>query len=166
MVAAVTDEEPIGHFKVPRDQRDKLCEESIVKSLENRGLVLLSIGSDGGYPACRNGWTLNSYNTNPVPLCVGHNTGLLLWLFLSLRGSYVFISGYKKASSIACGFGECACMLVLQSLGDRDTYVSATRNGSHEKTSRVACSLAIMLHFAYTYLVYKSSVLHTDLLYL
>lgn len=77
MVDAETDEVPVRSFKVPRNQQSKLDVASIEKSLVNRGLVLLAIDTDDGYPSCKDAWTLNSYVTTPIRLCVGRKPGAI-----------------------------------------------------------------------------------------
>ena len=66
MVDAETDEVRIRSFKVPRNQQSKLNVASIEKYLVNRGLVLLAIDTDNGYPPCKDAWTLYSYVTTPI----------------------------------------------------------------------------------------------------
>ncbi|KAL0017911.1 hypothetical protein WJX77_005043 [Trebouxia sp. C0004] len=69
MVDAETDGVPVERFKVPRNQHGKLCVDSIKEYLAGSGQVLKSIGD--GYPACKEGWSLNSYTATPIQLRVG-----------------------------------------------------------------------------------------------
>lgn len=92
MVDAVTDEVPVRSFKVPRNQHSKLDVASIDKSLVNRGLVLLAIDTDNGYPSCKDAWTLKTYDTSPIQLCVGRKPGACpYWI------KYVFVVGCVQA---------------------------------------------------------------------
>ncbi len=73
MVDAETDGVPVERFKVPRNQHGKLCVDSIKEYLAGSGQVLKSIGD--GYPACKEGWSLNSYTATPIQLRVGPKPG-------------------------------------------------------------------------------------------
>lgn len=73
MVDAETDGVPIERFKVPRNQHGKLCVDSIKEYLAGSGQVLKRIGD--GYPACKEGWSLNSYTATPIQLHVGPRPG-------------------------------------------------------------------------------------------
>lgn len=73
MVEAETDDLPVKRFMVPRNQYGQLCVDSIEKYLAGSGQILNSIGN--GYPACKDGWTLNSYSDIPVQLCVAPKPG-------------------------------------------------------------------------------------------
>ena len=75
MVDAEIDEIPLRSLKVPRNREGKLFVDSIEKGLASRGLVLAGIGKDG-YPAHRDGWTINTFNTSPVQLIVASNPGM------------------------------------------------------------------------------------------
>ena len=77
MVYAETDEVAVRSFKAPRNQESKPNVASIEKPLLNRGLVLLAIDTDDGYPPCKDAWTLNSYVTTPIRLCVGCKPGAI-----------------------------------------------------------------------------------------
>jgi len=74
-VDAETNEFPIRSFKVSRNHQGKLFLDGIEKALANRGLVLLGIGEDG-FPAHKDGWTMNTFNTIPVQLIVGPKPGV------------------------------------------------------------------------------------------
>ena len=73
MVDAETDAVPVERFTVPRNQQGQLCVDSIIHYLAGLGQVLKSIGS--GYPACKDGWSVNSYASTPIQLCVGPKPG-------------------------------------------------------------------------------------------
>ncbi|KAA6429157.1 MAG: hypothetical protein FRX49_00553 [Trebouxia sp. A1-2] len=68
MVEVETDDLPVKRFVVPRNQYGQLCVDSIEKFLAGSGQILVSIGN--GYPACKDGWTLNSYSAIPIQLHV------------------------------------------------------------------------------------------------
>ena len=74
-VDAETNEFPIRSFKVSRNHQGKLFLDGIEKTLANRGLVLLGIGEDG-FPAHKDGWTMNTFNTIPVQFIVGPKPGM------------------------------------------------------------------------------------------
>ena len=76
MVDAEIDEIPLRSLKVPRNREGKLFVDSIEKGLASRGLVLVGIGKDG-YPAHRDGWTINTSNTSPVQLIVASKPGMI-----------------------------------------------------------------------------------------
>lgn len=80
MVDAETDELPVRAFKVPENRQNKLDMASIAKSLVDRALVLLAIDTDSGYPPCKDAWTLFSYVTTPIRLCVGRKPGAIPFL--------------------------------------------------------------------------------------
>jgi len=73
MVEAETDDLPVKQFDVPRNQYGQLCVDSIEKFLAGSGQILVSIGN--GYPACKDGWTLNSYSAIPIQLHVSPKPG-------------------------------------------------------------------------------------------
>ena len=53
----------------------KLFLAGIETALANRGLVLLGIDEDG-FPAQKDGWTINAFNTSPVQLAVAPKPGM------------------------------------------------------------------------------------------
>ncbi|KAL3156372.1 hypothetical protein ABBQ38_000687 [Trebouxia sp. C0009 RCD-2024] len=69
MVEAETDDIPVRHCTVPRNQYGQLCVDSIKDYLAGSGQMLVSIGN-GCYPKCKDGWTLNSYSAIPIQLHV------------------------------------------------------------------------------------------------
>ena len=73
MVEAETDELPAKQFMVPKNQHGQLCVDSIKEYLAGSGQILVSIGN--GYPACKDGWTLNSYSAIPIQLHVAPKPG-------------------------------------------------------------------------------------------
>ncbi len=73
MVDAETDGVPVERFTVPRNQKGQLCVESIIKYLAGSGQILKSIGN--GYPACKDGWSVNSYASTPIQLHVAPTPG-------------------------------------------------------------------------------------------
>ena len=75
VVDAETDETPVRSFKVSRSHQGKLFLAGIETALANRGLVLLSIGADG-FPAHKDGWIVNTFNTIPVQLAVAPKPGV------------------------------------------------------------------------------------------
>ncbi|DBA86822.1 TPA: hypothetical protein ACH3X2_005405 [Trebouxia sp. C0005] len=76
MVEVETDDLPVKRFVVPRNQYGQLCVDSIEKFLAGSGQILVSIGN--GYPACKDGWTLNSYSAIPIQLHVATKPGARL----------------------------------------------------------------------------------------
>ncbi|DBA76300.1 hypothetical protein WJX77_012166 [Trebouxia sp. C0004] len=74
-VDAETNETPVRSFKVSRNHQGKLFLDGIKEALANRGLVLLGIGEDG-FPAHKDGWTMNTFNASPVQLIVGPKPGV------------------------------------------------------------------------------------------
>ncbi|KAL3132169.1 hypothetical protein ABBQ32_008775 [Trebouxia sp. C0010 RCD-2024] len=74
-VDAETDETPVRSFKVSRNHQGKLFLDGIKEALANGGLVLLGIGEDA-FPAHKDGWTIQTFNTSPVQLIVGRKPGL------------------------------------------------------------------------------------------
>ena len=74
-VDAVTNETPVGSFKVLKNHQGKLFQDGIKEALANRGLVLLGIGEDA-FPAHKDGWTIMTFNTSPVQLIVGPKPGM------------------------------------------------------------------------------------------
>ena len=74
-VDAQTIEIPVRSFKVSRNHRGQLFLDGIKEALANTGLVLLGIGEDG-FPAHKDGWTMNTFNTSPVQLIVGPKPGM------------------------------------------------------------------------------------------
>ena len=73
MVEAETGDLPVKHCTVPRNQYGQLCVDSIKEYLAGSGQTLVSIGN--GYPACKDGWTLNSYSAIPIQLHVAPKPG-------------------------------------------------------------------------------------------
>ncbi|KAA6424073.1 MAG: hypothetical protein FRX49_06032 [Trebouxia sp. A1-2] len=76
MVEVETDDLPVKRFVVPRNQYGQLCVDSNEKFLAGSGQILVSIGN--GYPACKDGWTLNSYSAIPIQLHVAPKPGARL----------------------------------------------------------------------------------------
>lgn len=73
MVEAETDDLPAKQFMVPKNRHGQLCVDSIKEYLAGSGQILVSIGN--GYPACKDGWTLNSYSAIPIQLHVAPKPG-------------------------------------------------------------------------------------------
>ncbi len=73
MVDAETDDVPVKKFLVPRNQQGQLCVDSIKEYLAGSGQVLKSIGN--GYPACKDGWSVNRYTVIPIQLRVAAKPG-------------------------------------------------------------------------------------------
>ena len=74
-VDAETDEIPVRSLKVARNHQGKLFLDAIKEALANQGLVLLGIGEDG-FPAHKDGWSINTFNASPVQLIVGVKPGM------------------------------------------------------------------------------------------
>ena len=73
MVEAETDDFPAKTIMVPKNQHGQLCVDSIKEHLAGIGQILVSIGN--GYPACKDGWTLNNYSVIPMQLHVASKPG-------------------------------------------------------------------------------------------
>ena len=73
MVEAETDDFPAKHFMVPKNKNGQLCVDSIKEYLAGSGQILVSIC--GGYPACKDGWTMNTYSAIPIQLHVALKPG-------------------------------------------------------------------------------------------
>ncbi|KAL0023017.1 hypothetical protein WJX79_008945 [Trebouxia sp. C0005] len=50
--------------------------DAVTDRVPVRGLVLLAIDNDDGYPSCKDAWTITSYDTSPIQLCAERKPGV------------------------------------------------------------------------------------------